>query len=326
MNRPSAVYQLIDEVLAAKENRMSIIELCRYGGVSRSGYYRWKRAEEARLHRDAQDFSDYLLIKEAAGQVLCPGARSIYMKLLHPPYNRIINIKKIRRLMRKYGYRCPIRRRNPRKQLSDEMKSNHYASNVLQRRFEQYGPRIALLTDITYLRISGRFLYLSVIKDACTKEILAHKLSPSLEVDFVLETVRQLAQNHGNSLCKSTLIHSDQGCHYTSYRYIELVKSYDLIRSMSRRGNCWDNAPQESFFGHMKDELDVSECETMEEAKAKIDAYIEYYNYDRYQWHLCKLSPSEYYRFVTTGKYPLDVANPPPIPIFKEATEGCWNR
>lgn len=325
MSQPSAVFHLIDEMLASEENCLSVTELCRWGKVSRAGYYRWKGAEETRRRREEQDKKDFQMIKKAAEKTLSPGARSIYMELLHDPECHIMNLKKIRRLMRKYGLRCRVRRRNPRRQLADEMKSANYARNVLQRRFAQYGPRMVLLTDITYLPYKDGFLYLSVIKDACTREILAHALSESLEVDFVLETLQHLMRDHGTSLHALTLIHSDQGCHYTSYRYIDLVEKCQLIRSMSRRGNCWDNAPQESFFGHMKDEIDLSGCQTVEEVRKRVNDYIDYYDNRRYQWELCKLAPSEYYRFITTKKYPLDSPNPPAVPVFKEVTADCWD-
>ena len=75
---------------------------------------------------------------------------------------------------------------------------------------------------------------------------------------------------------------------------------------MSRKGNCWDNAPQESFFGHMKDEIDLSKCKTFEEVKVIIDDWMDYYNNERYQWNLARLSPVEYYKYITTGEYPLE--------------------
>lgn len=105
-----------------------------------------------------------------------------------------------------------------------------------------------------------------------------------------------------------TLIHSDQGSHYTSIKYVELLKDKGLRQSMSRRGNCWDNAPQESFFGHMKDELDLSNCTTFEQLQEEINRYMDYYNNYRYQWELAKLSPREYYLYITTGKYPITKA------------------
>jgi transposase InsO family protein len=107
-------------------------------------------------------------------------------------------------------------------------------------------------------------------------------------------------------------MHSDQGCHYTSHKFTELLRDSELRQSMSRRGNCWDNAPQESFFGHMKDEVDIAIGDCHTDIKRKISDWMDYYNHDRYQWGLAKLSPCEFYQYVTTGKYPLPFA-PPPI-------------
>ena len=150
--------------------------------------------------------------------------------------------------------------------------------------------------------------------NAYTKEALAHVLSDSLEIDFVMETVKIMQRDHGISLQKETMIHSDQGFHYTSVQFMKLVNDLGLRQSMSRRGNCWDNAPQESFYGHMKDELtEKMACwETFDDAKRDVDDWFDYYNNDRYQWQLAKLSPRQYYRYVTTGEYPLP-GNPPKI-------------
>lgn len=89
-------------------------------------------------------------------------------------------------------------------------------------------------------------------------------------------------------------VHSDQGSHYTSPTFQSLLKELKLGQSMSRKGNCWDNAPQESFFGHMKDEVDFKACSTFEELQVEFDKYIEYYNNYRYQWNLKKMSPVQY--------------------------------
>lgn len=153
----------------------------------------------------------------------------------------------------------------------------------------------------------GGFFYLSVIIDAFTKQALAHVLSPSLELDFVLKTVNTLIEKHGISFDSETLIHSDQGCHYTSKKFRQIVSESNLRQSMSRRGNCWDNAPQESFFGHMKDEIGdaISQANSFDEAKAIIDDWMDYYNKDRGQWSLSKLTPNEFYDYYLTGIYPL---------------------
>ena len=182
-----------------------------------------------------------------------------------------------------------------------------YHDNILNREFYEAKPGEHLLTDITYLYYGpGRErAYLSTIKDAATREILAYKVSKSLDLQFVLDTVNQLVDKHNDLLTTDTLLHSDQGCHYTSYSFIQILKDKELRQSMSRKGNCWDNAPQESFFGHMKDEIDISKCKTFNEVKAIIDDWIYYYNHERYQWDLAKLSPCEYYEYIITGKYPL---------------------
>ena len=95
-------------------------------------------------------------------------------------------------------------------------------------------------------------------------------------------------------LHSEAFIHSDQGVHYTSPKFQKLIKSYNLGQSISRRGNCWDNAPQESFFGHMKDEIDYKNCNTFGELQLMIDEYMDYYNNYRYQWGLKKLTPVQY--------------------------------
>lgn len=190
--------------------------------------------------------------------------------------------------------------------MAKALRTNHVADNLVNREFEDHGPGKVFLTDITYIPYNGRFCYLSTILDAFTKQILSYVLSESLELDFVLKSVEQLVARHGISLSTETLIHSDQGCHYTSYRFIQIVKDAELRQSMSRRGNCWDNAPQESFFGHMKDEIDFSSCERFQQVKDIIDDWMDYYNNDRYQWQLAKLSPNEYYSYITTGVYPFE--------------------
>lgn len=211
------------------------------------------------------------------------------MGLLHQNSSVVMNIKKIRRLMKKYNLFCPIRKANPYHRMAKAIKKSNYADNHLQREFECYEPRYVLLTDITYIPYNGAFAYLSTILDAYTKQILACVLSASLEVDFVKENVEILIRDYGISLHKETLIHSDQGRHYSSTTFIQIIEDSNLRRSMSRRGNCWDNAPQESFFGHMKDHISakVKECTEFQQVQEIINDYIDYYNNEFYVWELC---------------------------------------
>ncbi len=299
-------FKIINEMIQRENNLLTVSMLCEIAQVSRSGYYNWVNSENIRIEKEEKDKKDFEVILQAYRyRGYNKGARGIYMRLIHSDPPVIMNIKKIRRLMKKYNLFCPIRQANPYRRMAKALKTNNVADNILNREFKEHGPRMVLLTDITYIPYNNTRCYLSVTLDAFTKEVLSYVLSTSLEVDFVLETVNILIEKHGISLSTETLIHSDQGCHYTSYSFIQILKDKQLRQSMSRKGNCWDNSPQESFFGHMKDEIDLSKCKTFNDVKVIIDDWIEYYNNERYQWNLAKLSPVEYYKYVKTGEYPL---------------------
>ena len=301
-------YSLIHEAIRQDDNALNISALCRIAGVSRSGYYAWLDAAADRQRREETDSKDFALVKEAYEfRGYKKGARSIYMRLLHKKPPVIMNLKKICRLMNKYGLFCPIRQANPYRRMARAMKTSHVAENKLQRQFKGFEPRKALLTDITYLFYRKGVCYLSPIMDVCTHEALAYELSDNLRVDFVLEMVDKMCAEYGAELDNTTIVHSDQGCHYTSKAFIQKLRDESFVQSMSRKGNCWDNAPQESFFGHMKDEIadEISKCDSFEEVKTVVDDWMDYYNNDRYQWDLEKLSPREYYQYRITGVYPL---------------------
>ena len=270
-------------------------------GVSRSGYYRHVTTDANRLLREKQDIADFALIKQAYDhRGYAKGYRSISMRLART--GTPMNHKKVLRLMQKYGLKCPIRKANPYRRMAKALRTSTVAPNLVNRHFKTGEPRKVLLTDITYIRLKGSFCYLSVILDACSMQVLAHQLSDSLEVDFVLETVHHLLENHRCSLSTTTVIHSDQGCHYTSIPFRQLVEDASLRQSMSRRGNCWDNAPQESFFGHMKDEIEpyISSWQTFQDVEQRINDWIDYYNNERYQAQLKGMAPNEYFQYLVT--------------------------
>lgn len=301
-------YEIISAAVHKSNNSLSITRLCELAGVSRSGYYAWENAAPTRKQReeaDRKDFEEILNAYKYRGYA--KGARGIHMRLLHT--GKRMNLKKIRRLMQKYGLKCPYRGPNPYRQMAKAIKTNTVFPNVVKREFSKNGARKVLLTDITYIFYDGGVCYLSTILDACTHEILAYELSANLMVEFVLKTVEALIEEHGSTLDNTTVVHSDQGCHYTSHAFIQKLKDSQFVQSMSRRGNCWDNAPQESFFGHMKDEIrhGIAQMKSFEEVKARLDDWIDYYNNDRYQWDLAKLSPREFYQYTMTGVYPLTV-------------------
>ena len=310
-----AKYEVIQSATCRDNNLLSISVMCELAHVSRSGYYAWLEAEPYRKKCEDADRADFELVLAAyKHRGYAKGARSIHMRLLHE--NVRMNLKKIRRLMHKYGLKCPFRGPNPYRQMAKALKTNTVFPNQVDRKFLSGGVRKVLLTDITYIFYDKGVCYLSTILDAFTREILAYELSENLEVTFVLKTVADLVQQYGSTLDDTTIVHSDQGCHYTSKAFIKALNDNHFVQSMSRKGNCWDNAPQESFFGHMKDEIkyEIAMMKTFEEVHAKIDDWIDYYNNDRYQWDLVKLSPNEYYRYVTTGIYPLTFWGSAPNP------------
>ena len=300
---------MIYKMTQRKKGKLNVRWLCSTAGVSRSGYYNYVKnltSDKYLLHeeKDKEDFE--LILKAYQFKNRHKGARLIKMTL-ERDFNTIMNLKKIRRLMKKFGLICPIRKANPYRRMAKAMATNNYHDNILNREFYEANPFEHLLTDITYIYYgpNKHKAYLSTIKDAATREILAYKLSTNLELEFVLDTVNQLKDRFGYLLSDRTLLHSDQGCHYTSIAYQQLLKQIEITQSMSRRGNCWDNAPQESFFGHMKDELHIKECLDYEELQIEIDDYMDYYNNYRYQWDLGKRSPVEYRIYLLEGGNPL---------------------
>ena len=249
--------------------------------MSRSGYYKWLKY----AGRPDKDYPDFQRIKEVFDKGKGNyGWRSIKMRL------EAVNHKKIQRIMRKYDLIAKVRRRNPYKAIMKQRLEHRIFPNKLQREFYQTVPFKVFCTDITYIPFQNGFVYLSVIKDIASGEVMAWNVSLYLEMILVTETIRKMQLDSYEDI----MIHSDQGFHYTNPSYIEVVKELKMIQSMSGKGNCIDNAPIESFFGHLKDELDYKSCQSFEELSLKIDEYMRYYNYERKQWTRNKMAPVEY--------------------------------
>jgi len=286
------VFEIIKKVIKKYSFKNVASYLCQLSGVSRSGYYNYLSSEDIRMEREKRDLEHRdLILKVFSRRGYKKGSRSIKM-ILGNEFNVVFSLKRIRRIMYKYDIVCPHRRSNPYRKIAKATKEHRVVKNILNREFKQATPGKVLLTDITYLPYSNsKMAYLSTIKDASTNEILSYKVSEKITLDIALDTVKKLVKNRRVKLTKDAFIHSDQGSHYTSPIFQQLLNKHNLRQSMSRRGNCWDNAPQESFFGHMKDEINLKSCTTFENVKKMIDNYITYYNNYRYQWNLQKMTP-----------------------------------
>ncbi len=235
-----------------------------------------------------KDYDDYLLVKETFEFGKCKyGWRQIRMNLDRKKHI-IMNHKKIIRIMKKYKLVAKIRRKNPYKAIMKKTAEHRTFENKLDRNFNQLIPRKVFCTDITYLFYNNRVAYLSVVKDIASGEITAWHLLPHTTIELVIKTIAQMEKY------QNALIHSDQGFHYTNPEYISRVKALEMMQSMSRKGNCIDNAPIETFFGHLKDDVDYKSCETFEELYQLVENYIRYYNNERPQWSKNKMTPVEY--------------------------------
>lgn len=252
--------------------------------MSRSGYYRWLRDAD----KPDRDHGDYLTIREIFDKGKAKyGWRTIKMKL-EREQKIVMNHKKITRIKNKYGLVTRIRRKNPYKTILKKTQEHRTFPNRLNRQFEQKTPYRFFGTDITYVPFNQRFAYFAIVKDIASGEIVAWHVSQHITMELVLTMTEQMKSYPG------ALIHSDQGFHYTNPAYIEKVQLLEMVQSMSRKANCIDNAPVESFFGHFKDEIDYKDCKTIEELGELIENYIRYYNHERAQWNKKKMTPIEY--------------------------------
>ena len=291
--------ELVNETIERYELNNCVKALCEAVGLPRSDYYYWKSTTDKRAEREEKDMEYLFFVKEAfnACKYYKQGSRSVRM-VLHRDYYINYNRKKIQRIMRKYKIVCPIKTKNPYKDIWKATKEDKIVSNKVKRNFKMGEARKLFLTDITYVKHQDHFTYLQMIIDAQTKEPVAHAISTSLKMDFVMESLKQLEKYN---FAEGAIIHSDQGVHYTSKAFRDEVKRLGLEQSMSRRGNCLDNSPMESFFGHMKTEMEFDKNASDKEIEKQLEEYIDYYWYHRYQEGLNEMTPYEYGQSLLTA-------------------------
>ena len=199
-----------------------------------------------------------------------------------------INFKTALRIMNKYGLLSEIRRRRKYRKMGGEL---HRYENVLNRNFNADRPNLKWVTDISYIQTGEGTLYLSIIRDLYDNSIIAFKIGNEQTVHLVLSTIKAAVEKE--EITTELQLHSDQGLQYTSHGYFNLTREYGITPSMSRRGNCFDNAMAENFFGILKAEcLYRNKPKTFSEARQCISEYIDFYNYERIQLKT-KLTPYE---------------------------------
>lgn len=257
----------------------SLETLLHFSGLSRSGYYKWRMAI-SRVNSEA-DITAH--IKAIHSMRPFYGYRRITVALLREGF--AVNHKRVYRLMRKLGIQSVIRK----KRRYFGKSGSTVFPNLLERNFKVQLPNKKVATDITYLPTTSGFIYLSVVQDLCTNEIVAHALSSRNDLALVLATFDKLRAMRG------AVVHSDQGFQYTHKLYCNQLEKLQLQGSHSRKGNCLDNACVESFFSHLKAEVFLkNSVQGKEETSALIEEYIRFYNTKRFQKRLGQLSPVEY--------------------------------
>ena len=209
-----------------------------------------------------------------------------------------MNRKKIARLKNKFGLITKIRRKSKYRRAALDYIEHQTCKNVLNRNFEVDQADQVYSTDITEIKFANnsKKAYLAAFKDLATNEIVSSEVMTSQPMELVTSALLKAIERLPVEKLAKLTIHSDQGLHFTHFSYRGHLERRGITQSMSRRGNCLDNAPIESFFGHFKDHLQTTEIKSIKELKEHVTAEIEYYNRERPQLRLKKMPPVEYRR------------------------------
>lgn len=266
--------------------------MCKVANVSKSGYYKWLKSNTGNKDNENMKYvyAAFLLTNKKGG------FRKIKM-FLERYFNIVMNHKKIIRLMKMLNLKTKVRRANPYKSFKrNTANAPIICENLLKRNFKESKPFEILCSDITYLKYNNTFAYLNVLMDAKTNEIISYRLSKNLSMEFVHSSIFYGIDNiqENYDLNKNIMLHTDRGIHYTNSNFRKELCNKSIIQSMSNPGTPLDNAVIESFFGHLKDEIDYKKCKTFDDLSEMIDNYMFYYNYARPQWNMNKMTPIEY--------------------------------
>jgi len=271
--------------------------LCRQFNVSPSGYYRWqvvppctRQKEEGRLEVEITAAHN-----RTRGTY---GAERLQTDLAS--HGIEVGIHRIKRIRRKLGIKCKQKRKF--KATTNSKHNLPVAPNLLEQVFEANRPGQIWVTDITYIATEEGWLYLAGYKDIFTGEIVGYAMSKRITKGLVIQALfRAVSMKRPG---KDLILHSDRGSQYCSRTFARVLKQFDFKASMSRKGNCYDNAPMESFWGTLKNELiHLRKYATRREAESEIREYIEiFYNRQRIQKRLGYFSPASFEKKFLTEK------------------------
>jgi len=271
--------------------RYCIPQMCRLLGVSASGYYRWLCRKPSKRSQEEGRLEVEIKAAHKRTRETC-GPERLQRDLAE--HGVKAGVCRIRRIRKKLGLRCKQKKKF--KATTDSKHTLPVAENLLNQQFEATAPNQIWLTDITYIPTEEGWLYLAGHKDVFTGEMVGYAMGPRMTKNLVSQSLfRAVAAKRP---VPGLIHHSDRGSQYCSHEYRKLLDQFHMRASMSRKGDCYDNAPMESFWGTLKNELVHHRCYgTRREAVREITEYIEvFYNRQRRQARLGYLSPAAYER------------------------------
>jgi len=260
-------------VIERFRGKYDIGDMCQVFQVSRSGYYAWRKRQQ---QTPKEQWLIDLIMECQQKCNYTYGCRRV-KRWLARAKNKKVNLKAVLRIMRKMDALAQIRRRRP---------YTHYKQcafkyqNLLNRQFHQEKPNQFWVTDITYIPLQSRMLYMCAVLDLCGRTVLAWRIGDDMAASLVTDTVRDALIQE--KVAGGLALHSDQGSQYTSKAYFDLSQEYHFSPSMSSPGCPYDNAAMENFFGTLKSEcLHRAHYSSRQQVEQLITEYIHFYNYER---------------------------------------------
>lgn len=265
--------------------------MCKVLEVSKSGYYAYEKRIKVKKEKNIIDEKLIIMIKLISNQSRSSyGSRRIAKALTE--YGYIVGRYKVRKLMYKANVYAKQRRRY--KQTTDSNHSYRVYSNNLNRKFDVEAPNLSWVSDITYIPTQQGWLYLAAVIDLYSRKVIGWGFSEKMTSELPIKALKMALGRRNPQF--GLLHHSDRGSQYASFSYQNLLQKNGIVSSMSRKGNCWDNAVMERFFGSLKSEcINNKKYSTRDQAKADIIDYIEmFYNSKRLHSTLGYMSPQKY--------------------------------
>lgn len=270
------------------------LKILREFDLSTSSFYRSLKKDNGKDEADFKLIERYFLKNNRK-----VGIRQLKM-IIERKEGVIFNKKKIARIKRKYKLETEIRRINKYKTFRIKNEEHKTCSNHLNRNFKQTDAHRVYSIDITQVKYADKKAYIAAIKDLCTKEIVAKEVSSKIDLKLSNGALEKALKKLTLDERKKLMVHSDQGFHFTHYSFRNLLEKHGVVQSMSRRGNCLDNSPIETFFGILKDHLNLQTCRSIKDVKNEVTKQVNYYNYERPQLGLKKMPPSLYRRHLVS--------------------------